>query len=409
MKSQASSSQSLTDQGLSNTLLLVAAGFCSFVIFAWPATLSHTPGFESEFLRHSQLLGKLDQQQLPPYSLWYLFQKLLIGSRLSTSTLSASGLLLIGAVATLKGVILTGLLRGAAFAPVSSLVGGILLGTAVALPLPFWMHISPLSGSETAYLGTIPANTFMSATQLVANVGALPAFYGLQQWCQQPTKKSFVVALSLCFIGSLAKPGIAPVFLIAICGCIVLRCWKSQRWQPQQTWQSLIAAALLLSPTVIISHFYLSGAGWKGIKAVFAPFVIWQAYSPNILVDLLRSFAFPIVVVVACVVQLRAESAASQRARTRSALVGLLPGILAASASVLVFICFAEQVDGVFKYSGNFIWAAISVNAGWHLNCLIATKSLTPPLRLAALGVLGLEAMGGFFYLSHYVSSGSYH
>jgi hypothetical protein len=392
---------------LRNTFLLAIAGLCSFVIFAWPATRLYTPGFLSEIDAHSQLLSKLDQYQVPPYSLWYLFQKLLVGSQLSESMLSASGLLLIGAFATLKGVILSGLLRSALFSPLWSLVGGILLGTAVALPLPFLPHVSPLIGAHTEYLGTIPANTFMSATQLVANVCALPALYSLQQWCQKPSNRSFAMALLMCCISMLAKPGIAPPLFVAICGCTVFHCWKSRRWQVRrQTLLVFVSAVVLLVPSAVISYFYLNGVGFKTIKAIFAPLVIWQAYSPYVGLDFLRSFAFPLVVVVACLIQLGSFETSG---RAKHALVGLLPGFLAASFAVFIYVSFAEQINGEYLYSGNFIWAAVSVNAGWHLNCLIATKSLDPVYRIVPLAILCLEAIGGFSYLSHYVSSGSYY
>jgi hypothetical protein len=390
-----------------HTCLLAVAGLCSFIIFAWPATRLYTPGFLSEIDAHSQLLSKLDEYEVPPYSLWYLFQKLLVGSQLSESMLSASGLLLIGAVATLKGVILSGLLRSALFSPLWSLVGGILLGTAVALPMPFLSHVSPLTGTHTEYLGTIPANTFMSATQLVANVAALPALYSLQQWSQRPSNKSFATALLMCCISMLAKPGIAPPLFVAICGCTIFHCWKSHLWHVRrQTLLVFVSAVVLLLPSTVISCFYLNGGGFRGIKAVFAPLVIWQAYSPSVGLDCLRSFAFPLVVVVACVIQLRTFETSG---RARHALVGLLPGFLAAFFSVFIYVLFAEQINGEYLYSGNFVWAAVSINAGWHLNCLIATKSLDPVYRIFPLVILCLEAIGGFSYLSHYVSSGSYY
>lgn len=394
-------------QGLTQIALLSIGGICSLVIFAWPAARCLNPGFASEFLKHSRLLQEIEAQHMPIYSLWYILQKLIVGSDLSINVLTASGLLLIGAFALLKGVILTGLLSSAGYSALHSLAGGLMLGTSVALPLPFVERFSPFIQMKTQYLGTLPPNTFMSATQLVANVGVLPAFFALQMWGRLQNPRSYQIMLVACFIASLCKPGIAPALFAGIALCIALSCWNSKTVSMNQLWRILIAALVLLTPSLIISRFYLSGAGWMNIKAVIAPFATWSAYSSQIVPDFIASFSFPLTVIFSLAFQhkfVRPCNAASIQGELR----GLLPCLITVATSVLIFAIFGEKVNGQFFYSGNFAWAAVSANSGIHLVCFIAMKKLRLNYKVMALLVLFLEALGGFAYLAGYVKTGIY-
>jgi hypothetical protein len=392
--------------GLANMLVMSLGGLYSLVLFALPASKLFTNTHSSELLSHSHLLKNLEANQAPIYSLWYLLQKLIVGRDFRDGVLTASGLLLLGGFALLKGVMLTGLLRSSGYGFIKSLFGGILLGTAVALPLPFIERYSPLMASKTQYLGTIPANTFMSATQLIANVGVLPAFYALQLWGIRKSQSNFVIMLLTCLIATVAKPGIAPALLIGIAGCIAISCCSSRKITTKQLWQLVIAAVLLLTPSTVISHFYMSGNGWLSIEAVIAPLATWQAFSSQIVVDFLTSFAFPLTVLVLLFISSKTSESRLKPAKTT--LSGLAPSIFTTVAALLMFICFAEKSNGSFVHSGNFIWAAISANAGWHLTSLIALKSLMPRSQALATAILCLEAIGGLKYVTGYVNTGSF-
>jgi hypothetical protein len=315
-------------------------------------------------------------------------------------------LLLLGGFALLKGVILTGLLRSSGFGIIKSLVGGILLGTAVALPLTFIERYSPVIELKTQYLGTIPANTFMSATQLIANVGVLPAFYALQLWGIRKSQSNYLIMLLTCLVATVAKPGIAPALLVGIAGCIGMSWWSSRKITAKQLWQLLIAAGLLLTPSAVISHFYMSGNGWLSIEAVVAPLATWRAFSSQIPVDFVTSFAFPLTVLALLITTSKLNNDRKRLATT--SLSGLAPCLLTTLASLLLFICFAEKANGHFLHSGNFIWAAISANAGLHLTCLIATRSLTRKNQAMATFILCLEAIGGINYITGYTHTASF-
>ena len=394
-------------RGLASLTVLILGGFISLLIFAWPASRALNPGFASEFLNHARLLKDLEAQQVPFYSLWYALQKLIVGSDLSVDVLTASGLLLIGAFAFLKGVLLTGLLTSAGYSPFSSLAGGFLLGTAIALPLPFVERYSSLYQVKVYYLGTLPPNTFMSATQLVANVGVLPAFFSLRLWGRSQNLKSYLVMLVACLIASLCKSGIAPPLFCGITLSIAINALLRKSFGFRQVYQILIAAVILLTPSLIIGRSYMSGSGWRSIQAVVAPFETWKAFSSHIPADLFASFAFPILVILvllSCLVR----SSRGESGSMRSELQGLLPCRLTACVALLMFIVLAEKVNGQPFHSGNFAWGAISANAGLHLVALIAIRQLGLASRLFLCTVLGSEAAWGLLSVAGYVRIGTF-
>lgn len=377
------------------------------MIFAWAAARAQTSGFNSEFIHHSLLLDKLESQKTPLYSLWYLLQKLIVGNDGRDQVLIGAGLLLLGCMATLKGVILTGLLRSARLQRLSCLIGGILLGTAVALPIPLLQRISPIINTKTNYLGTIPANTFMSATQLVANIATTLAFFSLQLWGRSPSGSSFWMMILSALLATIAKPGISLALLVGIGGSLALSCWRARAIRADQGWQLLISITLLLSPAIAIHHFFLSGHGWLRIKVVLSPLTTWSAYSAQIALDLLSSYAFPLLALLMILLY-------SWRFRTTIAsdipmLRGLLPCWLTSMTALLIFVLFAERDNTGYLYTGNFIWGAISANAGLHLVSLIAIVEL-PGLtyRLLPIVVLCAEACAGFLYILEYAASGSF-
>jgi hypothetical protein len=150
----------------------------------------------------------------------------------------------------------------------------------------------------------------------------------------------------------------------------------------------------------------MSGNGWLSIKAVIAPLATWQAFSSQIVVDFLTSFAFPLTVLALLFIS--SKTSESRLKPVKTTLSGLAPSIFTTVAALLMFICFAEKSNGSFLHSGNFIWAAISANAGWHLTSLIALKSLRPRSQALATAILCLEAIGGLKYVTGYLNTGSF-
>ena len=167
---------SLSDDPETSRLLdvgmLIVAGMLSFIVFARVPVHALSPGFMGEFKNHSLLLPSLEATGTTPYSLWYTLQQVLVGRNREELILLNAGWLMLGALAVVKGVVLTGVLFTTSASRVQALFVGFLLGTAVAFPIPFLERHSRLTAGPVHYLGTLPPNVFMSATQLMANTAA---------------------------------------------------------------------------------------------------------------------------------------------------------------------------------------------------------------------------------------------
>ena len=150
----------------------------------------------------------------------------------------------------------------------------------------------------------------------------------------------------------------------------------------------------------------MSCNGWLSIEAVIAPFVTWKAFSSQIVVDFLSSFAFPLTVLAMLLTTSKLHERRYQLARL--SLSGLAPCLLTTAAALLMFICFAEKANGSYLHSGNFIWAAISANAGLHLTSLITLRNLPKTSQVLATSILCLEAIGGLKYITEYAHTGSF-
>jgi hypothetical protein len=385
-------------------LVLSAGGLISLLIIGRIVSHVLDPSFASEFVNHSRLLPQLERAGAPLYSIWYLLQKLIVGSDLSENVLIASGIFLLGALAMLKGVILTGLLRSAFFSPLVSLIGGVLLGTAVALPIPFLQRTSPMIGGVTRYLGTIPANTFMSATQLVANLAAVIAFVAVQLWMRSPSRQSYGLMIVVSFIATMAKPGIALPLLFGIFSSIALSVHRSRGIIKPYSLQLILPALCLGLPILIIQHTYYGASRWQGLKAVLNPMHTWQAFSNQIPLDFVASIAFPLIVLLMLFLQLRN----SECTESKECLLGLIPAWVTFISALAIFILFAETMHGSIVTPGNFIWGAISSNSGLHVVSFIALKQFSPRMRIIPIIILFLEAACGYIYCTNYAATGVY-
>ena len=212
--------KSLNDDPMTNRLLdlgmFLVAGLLSFIVFARVPVRALSPAFQSEFVHHALLLTSLESRGSTSYSLWYTLQQGLIGTNRDEAVLLNSGWLILGALATVKGIMLTGVLFATFASRVQALVLGFLLGTCVAFPIPFLERRSRLAAGPIHYLGTLPPNVFMSSTQLMTNIAAVAAVVTLTLWYQKPTNVRFITMALMGLFATLAKPGIAPALLATI-------------------------------------------------------------------------------------------------------------------------------------------------------------------------------------------------
>ena len=204
--------------------MLIVAGMLSFIVFARVPVHALSSNFLSEFKNHATLLPTLESTGTPPYSLWYTLQQLLVGENREEVVLLNAGWLLLGALAVLKGVVLTGALFATSASRLQALIVGILARHGGGVSDPVSRAPLEADGRAVHYLGTLPPNVFMSSTQLMANTAAVAAIVTLALWFQRPTTARFTSMVLTGLVATLTKPGIAPALLatVAMCRC----CWS---------------------------------------------------------------------------------------------------------------------------------------------------------------------------------------
>jgi hypothetical protein len=386
--------------GLKYLFALLGAGLISFFLTSRvPVHLSNS-GFAGEFFNHSTLLPTLEESGVTPYSLWYWGQLLIIGESRDQQLLLNASLLLVGFLAFAKGVVLTGVLVAFSMKPLPAFVLGSLLGVAVALPTAPFKRWSPLMGESTSYLGTLPPNVFMSATQLVANMFTVLAVISLCLWFVAPSKRRLVYMSIFSLMAVLAKPGIALPWVIAVAflafGMLFLRRLSVR--------DGFLLGLLAVLPhgliMLIVYQQYMAGSGWLRSSTRLMPWEIWTSYTDQWFVDLLASWAFPIAVTVALVICRGIKDASFQL---------LIPAWLLALVAVLAFALLAE-VDGLgnVSYSGNFAWGAMSATAGLYAVSAAATFGLPWRFKIVPFGLLGVQSIAGIKYINHYIATGRY-
>lgn len=387
--------------GLVDAGLLVGAGLASFLVFARVPVHGLTPGFQGEFRNHSLLLSSLEADGSTPYSLWYALQEWLVGSNREELILLNAGWLLLGALAFVKGVVLTGMLRATAVPRGPALVLGFLLGCAVALPIPFLERQSRLRDGPINYLGTLPPNVFMSATQLLANTAAVVGVVTLTLWFRRPTGLRFAAMATGGLLAVLAKPGIAPALLAALTVLTVLTV-RARRQGVRRAAVSLGAAGVVVGlPLLGAYRTFMTGRGRLGLHSELMPFETWTTFTDQWFPDLVASWAFPLAVVVAL---LAGDRSSPQRWDW------LVPAWLVAAVATAMFALLVEvNRDGEVIYAGNFAWGAMAATSGLYVVSVIALWPQPWRVRSIPLGILGIQAVAGLLYVAEYIDTGRFY
>jgi hypothetical protein len=384
---------------LLDLLTLVASGLLSFLIFARVPVHALSPGFFSELKSHSLLL-KVFPPNVAPYSIWYLLQYILVGGQKDSELfLLNAGFLLLGALSFLKGVVLSGILLAASFSRIQSLFLSLLLGTAVAFPLPFIEQLT-YWGKSQWYLGTIPPNVFMSATQLTANIFGVVALYSLSLWFERPTRIRFVLSTFLGVLATAAKPGIAPCWLLALVIMLAILVFAGQYKIKFALTSIFFAIVLIGTPLCVAYYFFMSGREGSA-RVVLMPLQTWTHYSSFYwFAHLVASWMFPLTVLVALGI---AKKLSPLKIRL------LLPVWLIALIGTSIFALFAE-VDpaGRVLYNGNLIWGAMTACSGLYVVSAIALQDQHWRVKALPFIVLVIQAGTGFSYVSRYIQTGNY-
>ncbi len=224
------------------------------------------------------------------YTAFYHVQGWMISSASQEDRLVAAGLMILGAVAFVRGALLSGLLLIATGNRLVSLLVSGLLCLAISFPIP-WLEVND-------YLGTLPPNVWHTATQFVANSFAPVAVFALTLWWAQPGWRTARIAAVGGAVSALAKPALTPSWIAgAIVTAALIVTLK------KHTLRSVVGQLAFLAVLPIASVVYQSvavfGEGAARHTAV-GPFVQWQYLTgliggdDNIALSLTRSLAFPL-------------------------------------------------------------------------------------------------------------------
>lgn len=387
-------------QRMLDVSMLVVAGLLSFFVFAPAPARAMSGAIQGEFRNHSLLLARLETEGTSPYSLWYVLQQAIVGGNRDEQVLLSAGWLLLGALAVVKGIVLSGVLFAHGASRIQALVVGFLLGTAVALPIPFLDRFSRLEGGHANYLGTLPPNVFMSATQLIANTAAVAAIVTLTIWYQKPTNARWVVMVVMALIATLAKPGITPALMatIVLLAMLLIRAQREQ-WLPILV-RAAIALFVIGVPLLVAYLDFMSSKGWLGVHSEVRPFDTWTAFTDQWFPDLIASWAFPLTV-VAVLFAIRRSSPLGRE--------WLLPAWLVTVIATLMFALLSEvKANGEVQYSGNFAWGAYAATSALYVVSAIALHGVPWKVRWVPYGVLAIQAIAGLHYINVYITTGRF-
>jgi hypothetical protein len=388
-ESDSSIDSSITLNSLARLGILIAGAAFSALIAGRGVVAGSLRWVESDFPVH---FGAIATAQ-SPYSLIYspvhLAQKY-ISLNLGESITFLSGTYNVGMLFALKGLVVTYFAISTRFPLLIS--GFFALMLIAAMPFPTMGLDVPY------YLGTLSPNVFHSATQILANALAIPAVYAMVMWFNNPTRGwTWAMAVSGIF-ASLAKPAITPAWALVLVALTLLLVIKKRISKSNLFLTIVIGFPLPLA--TILAAVFLAGAYWQGEPSdyVFAFGQVWGSYVDSIPLALLRSWAFPLVVLVLVAVTLGRKFVAERLA---------IPWALALLAA-LIFLLFAQRVDGVVNFHGNLAWAGIAATSALYVMSFLCVASLKLRYQILSLLVLTIQGVGGIMYLNRWVTSGTY-
>ncbi|MCU1500238.1 MAG: hypothetical protein JWM47_4191 [Acidimicrobiales bacterium] len=378
--------------------MILVAGLLSFVVFARVPVHALQTDFQSEFVHHALLLRTLDSDGSTPYSLWYVLQQALVGSNRDQPVLLNAGWLMLGALAVIKGIVLAGALLATSISRLRALVLSFLLGCAVAFPMPWFDRRSRIWAGPVHYLGTLPPNVFMSSTQLMADIAAVLAVLTITLWYQEQTTVRFASMAACGLLASAAKPGMAPALLGSFLVLSVIAVRSGRMPLRRAAVRAAVGGIVIGLPILSAYTTFMTGKGTLALHAEIRPFDTWTTFTNQWFPDLVASWAFPLVVLVALWTQRKSSTEPRK---------WLMPAWLVAVMSTIMFALLAE-VDHTGKafYAGNFAWGAMAANSGLYVVSVIAIMRMPWSVKWLPLTVLAVQATAGILYVNHFIDTG---
>lgn len=384
--------------GLATAGCLAVAGAVSLLIFAWPVSRSGE-GFESDVLTHFLLLHQTLHGSWWSYTaLYYPLRLVTIGTS-EPHVIIQAGFMLLGAIAAAKAMLTAALLQNEGYRPVGGAVTAVMLSTALALPLPFW--------ADHFYLGTSPPNSLGSATQPLANAMAIPAIWALCAWFDRPERRRLLLVAGAGLLSALAKPALTPAWVVGTAAIVAWMAWRG----PLRTKQAIgawVAIAGLPLVTILI-NLQTSYGGGAQREVRLRPLAELSTTLP---VDLVRSWAFPVAVVVVLALQAHRGAASGESAdegSVRWSLRTLAPAWLVLGAATVQAQAFWDtDRAGVPIGYGDLTWGAMAAASGLYAVSAMALLRVAPRRRLVPFAILGMQTMAALVHLHNWVQTGSY-
>jgi|694.fasta_scaffold49138_3 hypothetical protein len=367
------------------------------LLFAWPASRAGD-GFESDFLTHfTSLHTTLHGSSWSYTALYYPLRLVTIGTS-EPQLIIQAGFMLLGVIAAAKVVLTAALLMNEGYRPAGGALTAIMLSTALALPLPFWV--------DQFYVGTLPPNSLGSATQPLANAMAIPAVWALCAWFDQPDRRRLALVVGAGLLSALAKPALTPAWIVGTAALMAWMTWRGPL-RLRQAAGSWLAIAGLPIATLLINLQTSYGAGAQR-EVRLRPF---GELSPTLPIDLLRSWAFPVAVATVLAVHTRrgGASAGDRSGSTRWSLRTIAPAWLVLGAATVQSQMFWDtDRNGVPIGYGDMNWGAMAAASGLYAVSAMALLRVPPRMRAVPFAILALQTLAALVHLHNWVQTGSY-
>ena len=249
------------------------------------------------------------------------------------------------------------------------------------------------------YLGQISANVWHNSTNILAAPFAIAVFFSGVHFLRSLTLKNAVFFSALVVVCILAKPNFSLAFLPVFGIAVLLLLWRKRC----KLGESLALLAIAFLPAaVVLAYQYVVvyvNASVITAKPTFAPFVVWSAFSPNIILSIALSLAGPLLVFIAL-----------SRERRRSLPMVISWTTLLVGIFQLSFLGEGLS-DGKIALSGNWFWGAYTAATIVFIVSIVElfrqlrpsearTLARTPTTYIAALAICGHVASGIYYVLN---------
>lgn len=357
----------------------------SFLFQQWQAV--EAQHWTSDIPSHAYyVLKSLYQGHFPAYSLWYRLVALFSGYATDLRTISFVSIFMLCALTSIKYFMTYWILqieckdyRKAALVAFALMIVMPILSFYMHIHYPEQTTVSPFH----AYLGNLAPNQWHNSTLILAMPVNIYWFYYSVRHIHSERSLHFTMMGPLTILSILCKPNFGLAFIPVYCLALFAVNLKAKNYLKALTNPLYIAIPALL--TLGYQWYYtfkVNSLFEHPTKTIFSPLVVWQTYSPHIVLSFFLSITFPLVVSVFYYKKI-------------DKYLGL--SWLTFLVATLMFALLAEYP---YYVNANYLWGVIAAN--FILFLFAARVLIKEPLDLkSALSYLVLELhfLSGCFLL----------